>query len=60
MVGSDLMKRYLGDLDKEEDDLIQTRKQMEALEARKLMIDTQAAQEQVALAAEARKRREAL
>lgn len=60
MVGSDLMKRYLSDLDKEEDDLIQTRKQIEALEAEKHKIDASVAEHQLALAAEAKKAREAL
>jgi len=60
MVGSDLMKRYLADLDIEEDDLIKTRKDMEVIENQKLQHEKQLAELQFTLAGHTRNAREGL
>jgi len=57
MVGSDLMKRYLKDLDLEEDDLIKTRKEIEDTEARKSQLDKELNDLQFSLASNVRNRR---
>ena len=60
MVGSDLMKRYLADLDVEEDDLIKTRKDMEGRENQKQQRDKELSELQFALSGQARNARDAL
>jgi len=60
MTGSDLMKRYLKDLDVEEDDLIRTRKEIEVRENQKMQRDKELADLQFALSGSARNAREGL
>jgi len=56
----DLMKRYLSDLDKEEDDLAATRVKIDGLEAEKAKIDKSVIDMQLLLASSARKALESL
>nr|AAQ16627.1 ubiquitin-like protein Ublp94.4 [Acanthamoeba castellanii] len=60
MTNSDLMKRYLNDLNVEEDDLISTRKEIDAIETAKLQRDKELGDRQFALTKLARVAREAL
>jgi len=60
MVGSDLVKRYLKDLDKEEDDLIQTRQSIGQHESESAKLEKDLKEIKMAVSLEARKIREAL
>jgi len=60
MVGSDLVKRYLKDLDHQEDDLTNTRNKIEELEAEDAKIDALFKQFKFEVVNDARKEREAL
>jgi len=57
MTGTDLVKRYLTDLDKEEDDLKVTREQIDKNEAIKAQLETQIREERRLAAVMAKKRR---
>jgi len=58
MTGSDLIKRYLTDLDKEEDDLKATRDRIDSNEVSKSLIEAQTNEEMRLAAVEAKKNRE--
>jgi len=60
VTAADLMKRYLTDLDKEEDELKQTRVTIENLEASKTKLEKEARELSLVLATEAKKRKEKL
>jgi len=60
MTNSDLVKRYLKDLDKEEDDLIRTRESIDKLEVQKTQLQTSLKDIKYETATEARKMREIL
>jgi len=60
MVGSELVKRYLKDLDTQENDLIATRENISRLETEDSQLDTILKQLKMEIVSDARKERDSL